>query len=123
MIYRILIIFTSLFLCFPSYAQDKLDTSTLVSCKFKELVDGSYYFVFGLTESKSQVIQTFTEDTYVAAAGKIFIYDYIGMSDAKIYKIYKSGKVVLGVHRTKPAIFYVLESNEPIVGYCNKLLQ
>lgn len=123
MIYRILIVFASLFLCFSSYAQDKLDASTLVSCKFKELVDGSYYFMFGLTESKSQVIQTFTENTHEMKVDQIFIYDYIGMTDAKIYKLYKSGKVVLGVHRTKPAIFYVLESNEPIVGYCNKVLQ
>lgn len=107
----------------PSLGQNKLDSSTLISCKFKELVDGSHNFVFGLTESKMQLVQVFTENTDEMKAGQIFIYDYIGMTDAKIYNLYKSGKVVLGVHRTKPALFYVLDSKSPIVGYCNKVLQ
>lgn len=117
-----LLAITGLLLSNLCFGQDKLDRNTLISCKFNELVDGSSYFMFGLTESKAQVIQIFTERTSVADVGKIFIYDYIGESDAKIYRLFKSGKVILGVHKSKPAIFYVLDRNNPIVGYCDKVL-
>jgi len=92
-----------------------LNIKNIVKCQFSNATPDGKIVLFTPTDH-GNLAQIFGEGPNI---GKTSIYKFVGESDSKIYRVYKTGPVMVAVHQSKPYAIMIF-NDEQFSGSCER---
>lgn len=102
---------------FRDRSGEGVDIRDVIKCQFSPPTPDGSVVMFAPTD-RGNLAQIYQEGR---SSGKTSIYRYVGESDSKIYRVYKTGSVLVATHRTKPAAIMIYGESQ-FSGGCNALI-
>lgn len=90
-------------------------TKDIVKCQFSPATPDGHIVFFAPTD-RGNLAEVFGEGPNI---GKTSIYKFVGESNTKIYRVYKTGSIMIAVHKSKPHAIMVF-GDEQYSGSCDR---